>query len=114
MQYYVVNGSIPDSYCQNDGYTEFIRYMEEGSPMDKFDGFELVARLHMPQQGEICVICRADSLMALQKHFGIWRAKFEVEWDIKPALTCAEMVKWQKQLNAQLDAELEDEIKSKS
>ena len=48
MQYYVCNGQIPTE-TQDEGYTAFIEYMDSGAEGDKFDGFELVARLHMPE-----------------------------------------------------------------
>ena len=55
MQYYVCNGQIPTE-TQDEGYTAFIEYMDSGASGDKFDGFELVARLHMPEAGRVCVI----------------------------------------------------------
>lgn len=48
LQYYVCNGQIPTE-TQDEGYTAFIEYMDSGAEGDKFDGFELVARLHMPE-----------------------------------------------------------------
>ena len=63
-QFYVCNGQIP-SETQDEGYTAFIDYMEKGAPNDKADGFELVARLHMPESGRVCVICKATDAKAL-------------------------------------------------
>ena len=56
MQFYVVNGQVP-SETQDEGYSAFVDYMENGAPEDNTEGFELVARLHMPESGRICVIC---------------------------------------------------------
>ena len=63
MQYYVCNGQIPTE-TQDEGYTAFIEYMDSGAAGDKFDGFELVARLHMPESGRVCVICKATDAKA--------------------------------------------------
>ena len=68
MQFYVVSCVVP-SETQDEGYTAFIKYMEEGAKLDKFDGFELIARLHMPESGELCIICKAIDSKALFKHF---------------------------------------------
>ena len=103
MQFYVVNGQVP-SETQDEGYTAFIDYMENGAAEDKADGFELVARLHMPESGRICVICKAVDAKALFRHFMVWRSMFGVEFEYSPALTCGEMVEMHKQHNARLGA----------
>lgn len=103
MQFYVVNGQVP-SETQDEGYTAFIDYMESGAAEDKAEGFELVARLHMPESGRICVICKAVDAKALFRHFMVWRSMFGVEFEYSPALTCGEMVEMQKQHNARLGA----------
>ncbi len=102
MQFYVVTCVVP-SETQDEGYTAFIKYMEDGAVMDKFDGFELVARLHMPESGELCIICKADSTKSLFKHFMFWRSAFGCEFLYRPALTCAEMVEMQKTHNAEME-----------
>jgi len=77
--------------------------MEAGALQDKFDGFELVARLHMPESGRICVICKAADAKALFRHFMFWRSMFGVDFSYSPALSCGEMVEMQKEHNARLD-----------
>ena len=104
MQFYVVTCIVP-SETQDKGYTKFIKYMEEGAEMDKFEGFELVARLHMPESGELCIICKAQDAKSLFKHFMFWRSAFGCEFQYRPALTCAEMVEMQKAHNLSLEAE---------
>ena len=39
--------------------------MENGALEDNTEGFELVARLHMPESGRICVICKAVDASAV-------------------------------------------------
>ena len=84
MQYYVCNGQIPTE-TQDEGYTAFIEYMDSGAEGDKFDGFELVARLHMPESGRVCVICKAADAKALFRHFMFWRSMFGLDFDYSPA-----------------------------
>ena len=40
MQFYVVTCVVP-SETQDDGYTAFIKYMEDGAEMDNFDELEV-------------------------------------------------------------------------
>ena len=102
MQFYVCDAQIP-SETQDEGYTTFIDYMEAGASQDKFDGFELVARLHMPESGRICIICKAADAKALFRHFMFWRSMFGVDFSYSPALSCGEMVEMQKEHNARID-----------
>ena len=102
MQLYVVTCVVP-SETQDEGYTAFIKYMEDGAVMDKFDGFELVARLHMPESGELCIICKASNTNALFKHFMFWRSALGCEFLSRPAMTCSEMVEMQKEHNKELE-----------
>ena len=83
MQYYVCNGQIPTE-TQDEGYTAFVEYMESGAEGDKFEGFELVARLHMPESGRVCIICKAADAKALFRHFMFWRSMFGVDFEYAP------------------------------
>ena len=103
MQFYVCNAQVPVE-TQDEGYTAFIDYMESGAANDRFEGFELVARLHMPESGRLTIICKAADAKALFRHFMFWRSAFGVDFEYSPALTCAEMVEMQKELNAKMDA----------
>ena len=39
----------------------FEQYIASVAPMDNFEGFELISRVHAPQTGEVFVTCKADS-----------------------------------------------------
>ena len=103
IQFYVCNAQIPTE-TQDEGYTAFIHCMESGATDSNFEGFELVARLHMPESGRVCVICKAADAKALFRHFMVWRSMFGLDFEYAPALTCGEMVEMQKEHNAKLDA----------
>ena len=80
MAYYHVHGLIPDGISQSEGYRMFEQYIASGAPMDNFDGFELVSRFHAPETGEVFVTFKADNHLAISQHFGVWRAKFSLNW----------------------------------
>ena len=98
MAYYHVHGLIPDEISQSEGYKAFEQYIASGAPKDNFDGFELVGRFHAPETGEVFVILKADNHLAISEHFGIWRAKFGVEWKITAVLNDEEVIQRNKQV----------------
>ena len=98
MAYYHVHGVIPDTLQKSEGYKLFEQYIASGAPKDNFDGFELISRFHAPETGEVFVIFKADSHLAISEHFGVWRAKFGVEWNITAVLNDEEVIKRNKQV----------------
>ena len=104
MAYYHVHGIIPDTLSQSEGYKLFEQYIASGAPKDNFDGFELISRVHAPQTGEVFVTCKADSHLKMAEHFGIWRAKFGVEWNVTPVFNDEEVIVRNKQLAEEVAA----------
>ena len=98
MAYYHVHGLIPDGISQSEGYKVFEQYIDSGAPKDNFDGFELISRFHAPETGEVFVIFKAANHLAISEHFGVWRAKFGVEWNISAVLNDEEVIKRNKQV----------------
>ena len=98
MAYYHVHGLIPDGISQSEGYKVFEEYIASGVLEDNFDGFELISRFHAPETGEVFVIFKADSHLAISEHFGVWRAKFGVEWNITSVLNDEEVITRNKQV----------------
>ena len=76
----------------------FEQYIASGAPMDKFEGFELITRFHAPETGEVFVTLKADNHLAISEHFGVWRAKFGLEWNITPVLNDVEVIQRNKQV----------------
>ena len=66
--------------------------------MDKFDGFELITRFHAPETGEVFVTLKADNHLAISEHFGVWRAKFGLKWNITAVLNDEEIIQRNKQI----------------
>ena len=104
MQLYCVIGSFPDIDSQLAGYREFINYFDGGCVNDSFEGFELLHRVHLPGQGQVVALLKANGTAELFKHLAPWRAQFGVEMDITPAISDAEVVANHKVLFAEMDA----------
>mgnify|MGYP002019377737 FL=1 len=51
-----------------------------------------------PQTGEVFVTFKADSHLKMAEHFGIWRAKFGVEWNVLPVFNYEKVILRNKQL----------------
>ena len=66
--------------------------------MDNFEGFELISRLHTPETREVFVTFKADNHLAISEHFGVWRAKFGLEWNITAVLNDYEFIQRNKQV----------------
>ena len=98
MAHYHVHGIIPDTLSQSEGYKLFEQYIASGAPKDKFDGFELISRVHAPQTGEVFVTFKADNHLAISEHFGVWRARFGLEWNITAVLNDEEVIQRNKQV----------------
>ena len=49
MAYYHVHWLAPYEVSQSEGYKIFQQYIASGSPMDNFNGFELINILHPPE-----------------------------------------------------------------
>ena len=66
--------------------------------MDNFEGFELISRLHTSEISEVFVTFKADNHLAISEHFGVWRAKFGLEWNITAVLNDDEVIQRNKQV----------------
>ena len=53
----------------------FEQYIASGAPMDNFEGFELISRLHAPETGEVFATFKSDNHLAIYEYFGVWRVK---------------------------------------
>ena len=98
MAHYHVHGLIPDGISQSEGYKMFEHYIASGSPMDNFEGFELISRLHAPETGEVFVTFKADNHLAISEHFGVWRAKFGLEWNMTAVLNDEQVIQRNEQV----------------
>ena len=78
--------------------TKCLSNIASGAPMHNFERFELISRLHAPETGEVFVTFKADNHLAISEHFGVWRAKFGLEWNITAVLNDEEVIQRNKQV----------------
>ena len=104
MQLYLVDCQFEDIELQKAAYAQFIELWESGAMAkeDKFDGFELLFRVHAPGEGRVVVLCRAEGDKQLFTHFAPWRAQFGIVMEITPVISCQDVVDYHKDLFAKL------------
>ena len=69
---------------------------------DKFDGFELLFRVHAPGEGRVVILCRAESDKQLFAHFAAWRAQYNLIIEFTPVISCQNVGDYHKDLFAKL------------
>ena len=102
MQHYLIVWSFPTVEGAWESCPGFADYINSGGPGDKFDGFELLFRVHAPGEGRVVVLCRAESDKQLFAHFAPWRAQFGMVIDFTPVISCQNVVDYHKDLFAKL------------
>ena len=98
MQLYLVDCQFTDTDNQIAAYKQFVEFWENGemSKQDKFDGFEMLFRVHAPGEGRVVILCNAKSDKELFLHFAPWRAQFGIDMEITPVISCQNVVDYHK------------------
>ena len=104
MQLYLADCQFTNVDNQLAAYKQFIDLWESGEikSQDKFDGFELLFRVHAPGEGRVVILCRASSDKELFLHFSPWRAKFGIDIEFTPVISCQNVVDYHKELFAKM------------
>ena len=104
MQLYLADIQFDDIDMQKAAYAQFIELWESGAMAkeDKFEGFELLFRVHAPGEGRVVVLCRAESDKQLFAHSAPWRAQFGMVIEFTPVIICQNVVDYHKDLFAKL------------
>ncbi|RPF82321.1 DUF3303 domain-containing protein [Synechococcus sp. CC9616] len=104
MQLYLADIQFDDIDMQKAAYAQFIELWESGAMAkeDKFEGFEMLFRVHAPGEGRVVVLCRAESDKQLFAHFAPWRAQFGMVVEFTPVISCQNVVDYHKDLFAKL------------
>ena len=104
MQLFLCDAQFEDVELQKAAYAQFIELWESGAMAkeDKFEGFELLFRVHAPGEGRVVILCRAESDKQLFKHFAPWRAQFGIVMEFTPVMSCQDVVDAHKDLFAKL------------
>ena len=100
MQLYLVDCQFTDTENQIAAYKQFVEFWESGemSKQDKFDGFEMLFRVHAPGEGRVVILCNANSDKELFQHFAPWRVKFGIDMEITQVISCQNVVDYHKEL----------------
>ena len=104
MQLYLVDCQFTDITNQVAAYKQFVEFWENGemSKQDKFDGFEMLFRVHAPGEGRVVILCKAKSDKELFLHFSPWRAQFGIDMEMTPVISCQNVVDYHKELFAKM------------
>ncbi len=104
MQLFLVDAVFPNIDNQIAAYKQFIELWESGemANQDKFDGFEMLFRVHAPGEGRVVILCKANSDKELFAHFAPWRAQFGIDFDMTPVISCQNVVDYHKALFAKI------------
>ncbi|WP_269622665.1 DUF3303 domain-containing protein [Prochlorococcus marinus] len=100
MQLYLVDAQFPNIENQIAAYKQFVDVWESGemAKQDKFEGFEMLFRVHAPGEGRVVLLCKASSDKELFSHFAPWRAKFGIHMEMSPVISCQNVVDYHKDL----------------
>ena len=100
MQLYLVDCQFPNIENQVSAYKQFVQLWDSGemSKQDKFDGFEMLFRVHAPGEGRVVILCKAESDKELFLHFAPWRAQFGIDMETTPVISCQNVVDYHKAL----------------
>ena len=92
MQLFVIDWIFQNSEDQLFATNEFCQYLKEGRLNENVDGFELKFIAHTPQTGSGVIICKANTTSVLFRILKMWRENFNIEFNIRPALTSEELI----------------------
>ena len=95
---YLIQWTCPDAGSSPELNQGFKDYLACGKAMDEFEGFKILARLIMPQNGTGAFIAEAESLAHVYKHTGPWTRAFKISVQITPGLSDEEWVQSEKDL----------------
>lgn len=84
---FLIQWTCPDAGSSPELNKGFMDYLSGGKSMDQFEGFRILARLIMPQNGTGAFIAEADSLAHVYRHTGPWTRTFKVSVEVSPGLS---------------------------
>jgi hypothetical protein len=104
MQLYLADCRFQDIELQKAAYAKFVELWESGAMAkeDKFEGFELLFRVHAPGEGRVVILFRAESDKQIFAHFAPWRAQYNMIMEFTPVISCQNVVDYHKDLFAKL------------
>tara|TARA_Y100001968_G_scaffold222656_1_gene205396 strand:+ start:505 stop:807 length:303 start_codon:yes stop_codon:yes gene_type:complete len=98
---FLVTWKTPNQGSDPSYQRAVIKYFEDGKPMDKFEGFEVLERVIDPHQGGGTCIVEADNLKKIYQHTGPWIQSFQCKVEVTPVLSDEDYLKAAKDLLSQ-------------
>ena len=92
MQLFIIDWSFQNNEDQLFATNEFCKYLSEGKLNESIEGFELKFIAHTPQNGSGIMICQVHQSSLLFNILKMWREKFNIVFNFKPALTNEELL----------------------
>ena len=89
---FVINWSTPNAGMDPEYTKAVVDYINNGTPMDEFDGFKILERVFFPQEGGGCQIVEAHSMWHVYQFTGPWTKAFGITVEVIPALSDEEFV----------------------
>ena len=80
MQMYLADCVFPEIEGQLAAYKSFCELWDSGEmpKLDKFDGFEMLFRVHAPGAGRVTILFKAESDAQIFESFAPWRPQFGI------------------------------------
>tara|TARA_Y100001968_G_scaffold171769_1_gene157144 strand:- start:554 stop:859 length:306 start_codon:yes stop_codon:yes gene_type:complete len=84
---FLVNWKTPNNGSDPSYQRAVVKYLEEGKKMDKFEGFEVLARVINPHSGGGTFIVESDDISKVYRHTGPWIQSFYCDVEVTPVLS---------------------------
>ena len=91
MQVYVVTWKFSSAEDQFYAKDEFFKLSEDYDESFKDFNFEVIAWVHMPQDGTGMILCKTNECSELYRFFGPLRDRYDLTFEFKPGFFLHEM-----------------------
>ena len=89
---FVINWSTPNAGMDPEYTKAVVDYINNGTPMDEFEGFKILERVIFPHEVGGCQIVEAHSMWHVYQFTGPWTKAFGITVEVIPALSDEEFV----------------------
>ena len=94
----VINGSVPNAGMDPEYTKAVVDSINNGKPMDTFEGLRILERVFFPQGWDGCQIVEAQSMWHVYQFTGSWTKAFGITVEVIPARSYEECVSAEAQI----------------
>ena len=105
MNTYLVTATFKNVALMGAAYDQFLKVIEDRTLNDEFEGFKVVGRYHASYSNNVYIIVQASTGIKITEHFGPWKVKFDINFDIKLVMTDEEKIAEHKLLGSLIASE---------